>query len=439
LIVALLLGWARPTGAEEVALSLDDAIVMARQRNASLRQSAIDLKLAELALLRRKLAYVDLKVSTSADAAYQYATPQTTEACPPNDSACWQPVSTAGLHGSLSIPVWSGFTMEGKLAAARWRHTSAAATHDNTLRRLVLEVGTAYWEVRRKELASAAMQTLARRFREIEQLTQQKVNAGLSPLVDQDRARAQTLDVELELTQATRELAAARAALASLLQIDDPIRLTEDLPDRVPAVPTVDQAVRTALAERPEPIAAEADLRAAAQDLRAAKGGYWPQISLVATADYAAGAAATGTLQNGATSSTGAPWSTTASYYGGVQMRWNVFDMMTTWMNVSQAGFVHERVQAQQERARQDVIADVRVAQAQLAAAVRARGASRKLVELARNDMQLLWRAYGTGAVKMIDVVEAQKELLRRELQLIDNAVGLAEADLNLQAAMGRL
>ena len=443
----------RTAAAEPVRLSLDDALALARQRNAQARQGAIDVELADINVLRRKLAYVDLKLSLSGDAAYQYSSPMPSTTagsaamtpCPSSQSACWQPVSAAGLHGSLSVPVWSGFTMEASLAAARLRMQSAKANRQGALRQLVLSVGTAYWEVRRKELVMASRQSLARRFREFEQLTQQKVNSGLAPLVDSDRARAQTLEVELELTQTMRELATARATLASLLQTDAQLELTDDLPDDPPELPAVEEAVRIALSERPELAGADAETRAAAQDLRAAKGAYWPQVSIVATADYVAGSQPSTSMPgSGAsalseyTSTPGTTPTTTTAYYGGVQMRWNVFDMLTTWNNVRSAGLTQERVLTQQERTRHDVILEVRSAHAQLHAVMRARGATRRLVELARTDAGLLWRAYSVGATKMIDVIGAQKELLQRETQLIDNAVDLVEADLGLQTAMGR-
>jgi outer membrane protein len=335
--------------------------------------------------------------------------------------------------------------MEAQLAAARFRQKSANATQGGILRQLVLSVGTAYWEVRRKELATSTRQTLLHRFRDLELLTQQRVNAGLVPVVDYDRARAQTLEVELELTQTARELATARATLAAVLHSDGPFELTDDVPDAASALPSLDEALRIAQAERPELAAADADTHAAAQDLRAAKGGYWPQLAVVATADYVTGSQPSlGTPGTAAatvseyTTTPGAPPTTTTSYYGGVQMRWNVFEMMSTWMNVRQAKLTHQRVEAQQERARQDVLAEVRTAHAQLVAALRARAATRQLVGLARNDLQLLWKAYSVGATKMVEVIAAQKELLQREIQLIDNSVDLVEADLGLQTAMGR-
>ncbi len=440
--------------AEPVRLSLDDALALARQRNAQARQGAIDVELADIDVLRRKLAYFDLKLSLSGDAAYQYSSPlpstttsgaATSTPCPSAAAACWQPVSAGGLHGSLNVPVWSGFTMEASLAAARLRKESAAAKRQSALRGLVLSVATAYWEVRRKELVMASRQSLARRFREFEQLTQQKVSSGLAPLVDYDRARAQTLEVELELTQTARELASARASLASLLQTDAQLELTDDLPDDPPELPPVNEALRIALAERPELAGADAESRAAAQDLRAAKGAYWPQVSVVATADYVAGSqASSGTPGSGAatlseyTTTPGTGSTTTTAYYGGVQVRWNVFDMLTTWNNVRQAGLTRDRVLTQQERTRYDVTLEVRNAHAQLQATLRARGTTRRLVELARTDAGLLWRAYSVGATKMIDVIGAQKELVQREAQLIDNAVDVVEADLGLQTAMGR-
>jgi outer membrane protein TolC len=49
-----------------------------------------------------------------------------------------------------------------------------------------------------------------------------------------------------------------------------------------------------------------------------------------------------------------------------------------------------------------------------------------------------LRKRYEVGTGQLIDVLDAQQKLLESEIELIDRAIELAEADVQLKASMGR-
>ena len=142
--------------------------------------------------------------------------------------------------------------------------------------------------------------------------------------------------------------------------------------------------------------------------------------------------------QNAAAQAAANSATSTGSFYTGLQMNWNIFDMAQTWTKVRDAGYARDRADNDRVRRRHDVLLDVRTAHAQLAEALRSQDPLTKQVSLSRSSLELLRRRYSVGNAQLIDVLDAQDKLLQNELQLIDRAVDVTEADQKLQGAMGR-
>jgi outer membrane protein TolC len=446
----------RHAGATERSLSLAEALSLARERDSKVWQATADIQSAKVQVLTQQLARVDFKIYGSGSALFQTSSQQPAGTCATTPSAC--SALNLGLTSSLKVPLWTGLALEASLAQAHWRERSAEAARLSVFRNLVVNVAQAYWEVRRKELTYEAVSETARHFRQLELLTQQQVRAGIAPAADYNRSRAATLNVEAQLVAMRTDVESAHAQLASVLQVDDDLRLTDDPTKNTAVLPPLDEAIREALANRPELAQVRSDYEAAVQGLRVAKGAYWPQIAVVAqsqlTGSAPANAAPTGGLPGmpatstqplttgGANASTMAQASAASSsqltFYGGVQVDWNIFDMLTTWLKVREAGFTRERAQAEVGRRRYDVLTDLRTAHAQLKGAILSQEPTNKVLALARIDLELVRKRYSLGTGQLIDVLDVQDKLLQAELQAINRAVDLTEADVKLKAAMGR-
>jgi outer membrane protein TolC len=451
LLVCCLLVAPSASGSER-ALSLADALTLARERNSTVRVAAVEMARAKLQVLMRQLAHVDIKVIGAGSAAFQWSSLQTDQYCANAPDQCQTGIYNVGATASLRIPLWTGLTLEANLAQARAHERSTHASRQAALRTLLVQVARAYWEVRRKELAAEIAGEMVRHFREFEQVTQERVRAGVAPAVDFNRARAATIGAETQVIALERDVGVGRAQLQSVLQVDEPLRLTDDPTRNLALLPPLDEAIREALASRPELAVARADTLAAAEGVRAAKGGYWPQLSVLAQEQISVGnlladptSYAASASQASTTSGAAAPSGTSLaaptwvhSFYAGAQVNWNIFDMLDTWSKVKDAAFSRDRAQEEETRRRYDVLAEVRTAHAELRQALRAQEPAKQLAGLARANLELLRKRYSVGTGQLIDVLDAQDKALSRELDLIDRSVDLTEKDVELKAAMGR-
>ncbi len=106
---------------------------------------------------------------------------------------------------------------------------------------------------------------------------------GFGEQLDQSRARAEFAEVEMDLATAEgrRNIALARLRRALGLAEDKPLSPTGNLPPpSAEPLPSIDQLLAHALAERPEVQAADLGLRAANLDLRLERRSTWEHVEL---------------------------------------------------------------------------------------------------------------------------------------------------------------
>src|SRR5262245_61656702 len=291
LIPALaLLVLAPPSRAAERNLSLDEAIAVARRNRSDLQQAAIDLERADLNLLRAKLERVHLTIAGSGSERIQKLQFQLSGPTVPDNAACFNGPCPDEQHNyggtaDLTIPIWTGLTVEADIERARWLSRVAQAQARGTQRSVDLDVARAYWAVRRAELLRDVEAQALRRDQEIESIVKKRVDAGIAPQVDYNRVHGATLCEAIQLGVLRGNVEEGRAQLAAVLQIEDDVALTEDPGAHAPVVPPLQLALDEARGQRPELAASYAQVQAQGQAVRAARGGYWPQLQLFAHAD----------------------------------------------------------------------------------------------------------------------------------------------------------
>jgi outer membrane protein len=431
LIVAVLLLTARSAGAVR-ELTLADAMALARLRRSEVTQADIDISRAKLNVLRAWLERAHLTVQASVSEQLQALNLNG-----PKSVCMLTPLTCAGeahpfnAAATLTVPIWSGLTVEADLAGARARRDAATATRRAALQNVALEAATTYWEVRRAELGRQVAGTALERTREIERTAKIKVDAKIAPSVDYERAHVQTMRQAEQVALFDAQLAVARAELGLALQLDDDVRPVDDPAARVPVLAPLDDALATAMRLRPELAAAAATVEGQRQTVRAAKGAYWPQLALVGQAG-----ASNQTFQlTPALQDERVVFTAVA----GVQLSWLLFDMLGTWTAVRDAGLLRDRAQASLERERYQVRADVRAAHGRLAASLARRQAAAEAQTAARRALFLLQKRYQVGDALLVELLLAQADLTQTEADLNDAAIDSAEAEASLAAAVGRL
>jgi outer membrane protein TolC len=409
-------------------LSLADALAFARRHRSEVGQADIDIRLARLNILRAQLQHVHLTIEGSFSEQYQQINVNAPlQLCLQFGEAC--NVGSEGhivnLSGNLSVPLWSGMTIEAETTRARALGRAAQAQKRATLRAIILEVTSAYWAVRRVELLLHVEEASIQRDMEIAASTRARVDAGIAPLADYNRAQTAILGKRSSILDFEARLAEARAQLGAALQIDDTFELTDDPLTVVPSLPPLEMALREAARTRPEIAATRAELEAQHAQVRSAQGMLWPQVNVFAQAS------ATNQF-------IGVPQpSLIGNFVAGVSVNWLAFDMLTTWNNVREARFARDRAAASTTRVGYTVSAEVRAAHARLDKTVAQRATIEHAIELAVSTLDIIKRRYKAGTALLIEVIDAEEELLRLESQQVDNAVGIAEAQAALDAARG--
>jgi outer membrane protein TolC len=118
---------------------------------------------------------------------------------------------------------------------------------------------------------------------------------------------------------------------------------------------------------------------------------------------------------------------------------WTLFDTFLTKNNVREAELVRERLVAQRRVAVLQIDADVRAAHARLERLLAERPPLERVAAVARDNLKIVTSRYEAGEALVIELIDAQVQVIRAESSVVDNAVSIAQADAELRAATGRL
>jgi outer membrane protein TolC len=351
------------------------------------------------------------------------------EACLVTPAVCAGEIHPLSGVATLTVPLWSGLSVEADLAGARARRDAAEATRRASANSVALEAASAYWEVRRAELDLGVARAAFERSGDIERTVRVRVEARLAPPVDLERARYQTMRQAEQVALLQAQLATAQAQLGLALQLDEEVRPIDDPAARAPSLPPLGELVDEALRGRSELAAARATVEADRQAVRSIEGAYWPQLALVGQAG--AGNQLFYLPQQRE--------QLVVSAFAGVQLNWLIFDTLSTWTAARDAGYVRDRDAAAAARLRYQVRADVAAAHGRLTAALARRRAAAEGARAAERALALLQRRYQNGDPLVVELILAQGDLTRAEGDLNDAAIDCAVAEAQLQAAIGRL
>ena len=204
-------------------------------------------------------------------------------------------------------------------------------------------------------------------------------------------------------------------------------------PPPLPPFPaTADEAVRVALVNNPDLIAAERQARAAGYDVNAVRGTRLPTVSAVASGDYAR----TTSGETGGIDRAGTATSV------GIQSRIPIYQGGLPSARVRQAQALEGQALELRVAAERRVVADARSAFADYRAALDAIQANEVAVRANELALEGVRAENSVGTRTILDVLDAEQELLNSQVLLVTarrdyyvagfrllNAMGQAEAD----------
>ncbi len=314
---------------------------------------------------------------------------------------------------------------EAKVDAATAQKLAAGANFIRANQEVAFRVATAYYRLLTAQERLAAAQETLKTAQTTQDAAEAELNNGRSTLPDVLNARAETSQAVFDLESADGDEKIARVQLTESVGAEPSPNIKIDGQEKTPLPQvltlSIDALIDRAVADRPDLMAQASEIRAAEQEVRAAKSEYLPSIALSA---------------NGAQTSY---WPSTD--YGilapvseptwAVQLgvEWRLFDggARKNALAIAQS---KGRAARDELREKQDhATSEVWSAYIGFRTAMRKEQAARALLESASSSYSASLDAYKYGVKNLIDVVTAERQLAQARLSGV-----AARSELFLQA-----
>ena len=400
-----------PFASQVAAQSLPDALVTAYLNSPDLTAARADVKVfAERAVQARAGGRVRIQGQLSFE--------QMTRTNDLNGV-----IYPASVALSLVQPLYTGGQVHNATEAARTRITVQEAALIATEQTLLLDVITAYVDVRRDgEFVNLGINNV-RVLTEQLRAARERFEVGEVTRTDVEQARSR-------LAAAQSRLAAARGALAASRESYQ--RVVGEYPGKLPPPPplpelpgTQDESVAIALRDDPGVIAARLEREAAGSDVRTAIGTLLPQVSLQsqvsASGSGLSGVPATETISVGL-------FVTVPIYSGGFN-----------YSNVREAQAVVEGAAADIDASMRAAVRNVGVSWANLGVARASIRAGRLEVSAAQLAFEGVQEEAKVGSRTTLDVLDAEQEVLDARARLVAARRDEYVAGYSVLASIGKL
>jgi outer membrane protein TolC len=294
---------------------------------------------------------------------------------------------------------------------------------------VALEGRQAYYEYARAEagLAVAKFQLDAAVSQRKE--TEALVNAGSAARVDLLRVQAQEEAARVAVEQANLSLQVAKRALQALMLSEELPSLGEDLSKPVTGIPegTEEQLQERAYQDRPDLLALRTYVEAKQHELKSANGGRLPDILVRASAEYSNPNFRVIPQQQ----------RFIGTWEVGAVVRWAPNDTVSAQGRSRQLQGELEQAYADVTKLEQQVQVDVAQGYHGIEAAQKAMESARLGLTAAREGYRVTREQLQAGIVNTTTLLQAQSELIRAQVDVVDSAIGLRLAKAKLLYAIG--
>ena len=418
---AALLGSAILAAAPAQAETLKDALLAAYLTNPQLEAARAQLRASDESVPLQRAGGLP-SVSTSANF---------TEFLKSSSSSFISPQRSLSANVELGVPLYSGGSVRNGIRAAETRVEAGRADLRGTESALFSQVVAAYMDVIQNaaivglsqnnvDVLAVNLEATSDRF-EIGELTRTDVAQSASRLA---LARGDLRSAQANLTNARENYVALVGSAPEDLQAPPPLPGLPDSPDA---------AVDVALEHNPDLIAARERAIAAGYDIDVAGAGRLPRIEAFAQSGYQN---YLGTL--GAIPGTGAADQTSTSAQAGLRLTVPIFQGGRVSAQRRQAQANSSAALEQVIATERSVIAQVRAAYSSWRAANAIIASTQAAVDAAELSLEGVRAENTIGTRQILDVLNAEQELLAARVQLVAARRNEYVAGFSLLAAMGR-
>ncbi|WP_296721897.1 TolC family outer membrane protein [Erythrobacter sp.] len=339
------------------------------------------------------------------------------------------PERNLGVATQFLVPIYSGGAVRNSIRAAKERVAAGQADLRNTESALFSQVVAAYMDVLRTEALVALADNNVAVLRTNLEATSDRFQIGDLTITDVAQSRSRLAVAEGDQQQAMATLIAARETYIRLVG-NAPGELAP--PPPLPGLPdTVGTAIVTALENNPNLIAAKERADAAGFDTKVAGAGRLPQLSAFTNADYSnffgtLGGFGQGLVQAEVTGN------------AGVRLTIPIFQGGLPAARQRQAGARESAALEDVIAAERQVIAETRSTYSNWQAANAVIRSTQAAVEAAELSLEGVRAENSIGNRQILDVLNAEQELVNARAQLVTARRNAYVAGFNLLALMGK-
>jgi len=404
-----------------LTLTLQDALARARANSVQFQAALTEQGLAHQDNVQARAA---LLPSVNYNNAYLF-----TEG---NGTASGRFIASNGVHEYLSqgdVHQVVGYTTIADYRRAHALEAVARAKAEIATRGLVVTVVQSYYGLLAAQHKYANVQQAALEAEKFLRLSQKLENGGEVAHADVIKAQLQYQDRQRDLREAQLGMEKSRLELAVLLfpNFTENFTVVDDA-QLAPPLMSFEEFTRAAETKNPELRAATASLRAAGFEVSAARGGYFPTLTI----DYFYGidanhfATRTDGLQN-------VGFATVAT------LNIPIWNWGANRSKVVQADLKRKQAQRELSLAQRKLLADMRSLYHEAEAARAELELLRSSAELAAESLRLTTLRYQGGEATVLEVVDAQNSLTQAQNGYSDGQLRYRIALANLQTLTGTM
>jgi outer membrane protein TolC len=410
------------TASKEVLhLTLRNAITMALRYNLGQIESGENVRIARGQRLRA-ISTLLPQVNAGATENAAQISAATLGIKIPQVPAVIGPFSYSTAQASASQSLFS-FESIQRFRAARNSEQAAQLNYNDTLDAITLIVGNAYLEVIQAKSRIEAEEAQVKNAQALYDQAADQLQSGTSTKIDVTRSGVQLHTEQYNMSIAENNFAIAKLNLSRAIGL--PLGQAFDLADQLPYSDihpqTVEDALNTAYRTRSDFRAALSVVKAAQQQLSAARGERYPVLA--ANGDYGVQGPNPGNLHGAFT------------FQAGVSVP--IFTSGRIKGDITEAEGALRQRRAEAENLRGQIDYDVRTAFLNLHAAQQQVTVAKENLELSNENLSRSQERFAAGVTDSVEVVQAQQALAGANDQYISSLYNHNSAKLQLARALG--
>ncbi|MEW6419149.1 MAG: TolC family protein [Nitrospirota bacterium] len=293
----------------------------------------------------------------------------------------------------------------------------------------LLNVSAAYYDVLKAKKSLEIAEANVERLRKHRDAAQTRLRVGEVTKTALLRAEAELSGAQSEMVKAENNLNLAKAVLARVVGITGGYDIKESVVSSqyvVNSTETIESLKQTALSERAELKSLELQRKIAEEQVKYAKGGYWPTLSIEG-------------VYIRMDEDPSSPFFNKESIYGALKLNFPFFEGGLTRAEVREAEAKQRQSELNYEDLKKTINIDVETAYLDLKTQAGILKSLEDQLTFARDNYNAISKQFEFGLANSIDVMDANTLLVTSERQLTDARYNYQLSILKLKRATGTL